>query len=447
VGPALALLEGGSLLVGVSGALLLWGAAGPGGAAGSGVGPALALAVCYLATSYLNDVYDVGTVRTFRDFAPRLLESVGLALIPVAVLYLVFPDAGFTGQPFAECLALVVGLVVVLRAASYGVLRSGSLGERVLIVGAGPLAERLIRQIEARRDGRYAVVGVADDDGGAGSIPPGYPWLGPLKRLDQIVEQVRPHRILVALTERRGRLPLRELLASRVLGVAVEDGVEACERLTGKVAIESLTPGALTFSRDFRKSGLQLALGRAVSFTVALGGLVALAPLFGLLGLAIRLDSPGPVFFLHDRVGLNGRPFQLIKFRTMRPTDRPTSEWVRDNGDRITRVGRWLRRFRLDELPQFLNVLRGDMNLVGPRPHPVSNLALFRARIPFYALRSTVRPGVTGWAQVRYGYANDLEEETEKMRYDLYYIKHLSPWLDLRILVRTARMVLFGRDG
>jgi lipopolysaccharide/colanic/teichoic acid biosynthesis glycosyltransferase len=157
------------------------------------------------------------------------------------------------------------------------------------------------------------------------------------------------------------------------------------------------------------------------------------------------VDSKGPVVFVQRRVGAAGRHFNLIKFRTMRPVDRETSLWERDNAHRITRVGRWLRRGRLDELPQFVNVLRGDMNLVGPRPHPVANFELFVDNIPYYPLRSLVTPGVTGWAQVRYGYANTLEEETEKMRYDLYYIKHMSIWLDLRILVDTITMTLPGR--
>jgi lipopolysaccharide/colanic/teichoic acid biosynthesis glycosyltransferase len=176
-------------------------------------------------------------------------------------------------------------------------------------------------------------------------------------------------------------------------------------------------------------------------------GLVVLAPLLAVIALAIKLDSRGPLLFVHQRVGWRGRRFKLLKFRTMRPASGNTTEWARDNGDRITRVGKWLRRFRLDELPQFINIIRGDMNLVGPRPHPVSNFELFLDRIPYYSLRAAIRPGVTGWAQVRYGYANNLEEETEKMRYDLYYIKHMSLRLDLRILAETARIVLLGRGS
>ncbi len=334
------------------------------------------------------------------------------------------------------------------RSGSSAVVLGPSSRERVLIVGTSPLAHKLILEIESRPRGRHAIVGVTDGGTDSDESPPRYPLLGPLERLDKIIEEVRPDRIVVALAERRGRLPVRELLEARVCGgLVVEDGADAYERLTGKLAIEWLAPSSLLFSRDFRKSRCALAVERAISLLTSLVGLVIVAPLLAVIALAIKLDSRGPVFFVQERVGLRGKRFQLIKFRTMHPAAEKTSEWVRDNGKRITRVGRWLRRFRGDELPQFVNILRGDMNLVGPRPHPVSNFELFLAKIPYYSLRAAVRPGLTGWAQVRHGYANDLEEETEKMRYDLYYIKHMSPWLDLRIILETAKMVLLGRGS
>src|SRR6185503_5723178 len=202
---------------------------------------------------------------------------------------------------------------------------------------------------------------------------------------------------------------------------------------------------------------LSLWLGRGLSLGVALIGVVTLSPVIAVIAIAIRLDSTGPVLFVQERVGRGGRRFLLLKFRTMYVTDAVHSEWARDNADRITRVGLWLRRFRLDELPQFVNVLRGDMDLVGPRPHPFSNFSLFVTvlrnspecgeQIPFYSIRSMARPGITGWAQVRYRYANNLEEEIEKMRYDLYYVKHRSFLLDLRILADTVKTVLGGRES
>jgi lipopolysaccharide/colanic/teichoic acid biosynthesis glycosyltransferase len=272
--------------------------------------------------------------------------------------------------------------------------------------------------------------------------------LGSLDRLGDIIDATLPDRIVLALAETQGPMPVGPLLDSRVRGVRIEEGINFFERLTGKLAIEALPPTSLILSDGFRhsdfvRSDFSMAVVRGASLLCALVGLVLLTPILAIIAAAIRLDSAGPIFFVHKRVGRGGRPFGLVKFRTMHVNDGPRSEWVRDNADRITAVGRWLRRFRLDELPQFVNVIRGEMNLVGPRPHPLSNYQLFLDRIPYYALRSAVRPGITGWAQVQYGYANGLEEETEKMRYDLYYIKHRSLWLDLRIMFETVAVLTF----
>ena len=324
--------------------------------------------------------------------------------------------------------------------------RRAARAERVLIIGATPLARQLIAALDGRGAARHQLAGVVDD-APVSAAPIGAPIDGPLERLGSIIAERQPDRIVVTLADRRGRLPMRELLDARVRGVVVQDGVEYYERLTGKIAIEALTPSHLIASRDFRKSHFDLAFAHGLSLVVSLAALVALLPLLALIALLVAIDSPGPVLFVHDRIGFRGRRVRLLKFRTMRSADGPTSEWTGDNGHRITRVGRWLRKYRLDELPQLINVLRGELNLVGPRPHPVSNFALFSKEIPYYSLRAVVRPGITGWAQVRQGYANSLGEETEKMRHDLYYIKHMSAWLDLRILCRTIGIVLAGNES
>src|SRR5262249_12637028 len=321
-------------------------------------------------------------------------------------------------------------------------LRTGGLR----VFGRSPFSHRITAGTEAHPLLRSAVVGIVADPATAGEPPADYPLLGPLEHLGKIIDEVRPDTIIVALGEQRGRLPLTPLLEARARRILVEDGTTAYERLAGKLALESVRPSNLIFARDFCKSSLELTLARAASVLVSVVGLVATAPLFSLIALAIKLDSAGPILFVQDRVGLHGSHFKLLKFRTMH-TAVETSEWVCDNTHRITRLGKWLRTFRLDELPQFVNIIRGDMNLVGPRPHPVANFDLFSEKIPYYFLRLAVRPGVTGWAQVRYGYANSLEEEIEKMRYDLYYIKHLSLWFDLRIVFDTVKIVLFGRGS
>ena len=317
----------------------------------------------------------------------------------------------------------------------------------LLILGAGPMAARLIDEIEALEFAPYVVAGVVDNQRPDPESPIAQRWLGTCDELDAIVARVRPTRIVVAIENRRDGLPLQSLLESRVSGIDVQDAIELYERITGKIAIEALRPSTLILSKGFRNHGAAEMTARLVSVLAAVIGLIICAPLLAAIALFVKLDSDGSVLFVQPRAGRHGRPFGLLKFRTMHPTDEAPSEWAVDNIHRITRVGRYLRRFRLDELPQLINVLRGEMNLIGPRPHPVSNHSTFMEHIAYYGLRSTVRPGVTGWAQVRYGYANNLDEETEKMRYDLYYIKNRSLWLDLRIMFATIGIVLFGQDA
>ncbi|HYS24378.1 MAG TPA: sugar transferase, partial [Vicinamibacterales bacterium] len=308
---------------------------------------------------------------------------------------------------------------------------------RVLILGSGPLATTLIEEIESAQNPRYIVAGTVDDQEPEPGSPDHNRWLGPCDSLPEIINRLHPAFIVVALADRRDRLPLQTLLEARVRGIVVEDALDFSERLMGKLAIEAIRPSMLILAKGFRNHGAADLIARVVSVVGAIAGVLLCAPFLIAVGIAVKLDSRGPMFFIQQRAGRNGRPFGLIKFRTMHPCAEARSEWVSDNVDRITRVGHYLRRFRFDELPQLVNVLRGDMNLVGPRPHPVTNQAVFMEKIAYYGLRSTVRPGVTGWAQIRYGYANNLVEETEKMRYDLYYIKNRSLWLDVRIMLET----------
>jgi exopolysaccharide biosynthesis polyprenyl glycosylphosphotransferase len=346
-------------------------------------------------------------------------------------------------------MALLVAISIAILCTIVLVQRKQKFNARpIVILGTGPMTSKLIEEVDCSDDGCH-VAGLVDHERPADGPLRFIPWLGPFDCLSEIVEKVRPSRIIVALADRRGRLPLEPLLQSRLKGVVVEDALEFYERLTGKIAIEELTLGTLILSKGFRQDGVGEVITRAMSLTVAFVGLLLSAPVLLLVAAAIKLDSKGPVFFLQERAGQNGRPINLLKFRTMHPagTVAPASEWVQDNVGRITRVGKWLRRFRLDEVPQMVNVLRGEMNLIGPRPHPTVNQRIFLENIAYYGLRSTVRPGVTGWAQVRYGYANNLEQETEKMRYDLYYIKNHTFWLDLKILFATVFIMVTGHGA
>jgi exopolysaccharide biosynthesis polyprenyl glycosylphosphotransferase len=345
---------------------------------------------------------------------------------------------------FLPWVIMAAALVALVRAAAE--LRQHRISaSRIIVLGSGPMAMMLIEDVEAIYGRRSIIAGVVDNEPADSWLKAR--WLGPVSRLAEIVEETQADRIVVALQDRRGHLPLEPLLETRVRGVAVEDALEFYERATGTMAIEAITPGALILAKGFRNHGAPETIARVVSVVAALIGLVVLTPLFAIIAALVKLDSRGPILFKQDRAGRNGKAFKLLKFRTMHPADVHKSEWVQDNRDRITRVGAWLRRFRLDELPQLVNMLRGEMNLVGPRPHPMVNQRIFMERIAYYGLRSTVRPGVTGWAQVRHGYANNIEEEARKMRYDLYYIKNRSLRLDARILLETVGIILFGQGS
>jgi exopolysaccharide biosynthesis polyprenyl glycosylphosphotransferase len=367
------------------------------------------------------------------------------AVAGVLILAPWYRDVWRTPESRITSALFVIALVLLFRRIAVDIRRSRRFSERVLLIGGGPLIQQVVEEILQRCQWRYAIAGLIEDT----SAQPDAEGVAPVDRLNEIIQRSHPTRIIVARVRGRG-VPARVLLDWRLRGLDVEDAASFYERVTGKLAIEALSPGALMYSTGFRHSDfvpsdLSTVATRTVSLVTGAIGLLVLLPALLVVAILIKLESRGPVFFVQSRIGRAAEPFGLIKFRTMRQDKAGTSEWVRDNADRITRIGKWLRRFRLDELPQLWNVLRGEMNLVGPRPHPATNYDLFRRRIPHYRLRESVRPGITGWAQVQYGYANSLSEETEKMRYDLYYIKHRSFWLDLRILARTFATLLFDR--
>jgi exopolysaccharide biosynthesis polyprenyl glycosylphosphotransferase len=401
-----------------------------------------------LGAFYYSNLYDLRVTRSFPDFAARFPKALLFMAATLLPAYLLWPE----GRTEVEMAAAVVStgtlLLVPARALLYHAAQSRTLGQRVLILGTGSLARAIAREIQASPARGFSLMGMIDDTDGE-PVDPALPVVAHIDEAEALIERSSPDLVVVALGERRGRLPVTQLLSCFVNGTRVEEGIEFYEHLTQKLAIESLSPSGVLFSGAFRKTWGLLLLRRLGSVVVSLVGLVLTAPLMLLAAVAVKLDSPGPIFFVQERTGRGGRTFRLIKFRTMRAgeLDESPSVWNREVESRVTRVGSWLRRSRIDELPQFLNILRGDMDLVGPRPEMASNVTAMSRQIPYYTLRHVVRPGVTGWAQVRNGYSVSLEEVAEKTRYDLYYIKHMSLGLDLRILADTASTVLFGQGA
>jgi len=268
--------------------------------------------------------------------------------------------------------------------------------------------------------------------------------------LRSLVESLKVSLIVVALEDRRGRLPVDELLRCRLAGVKIEDAPSFFERLTGKILVSDLRPSWFVFSPGFNKPRLFKSAKRGLELVAALALLVASAPLVGLAMLLIRLETPGPALFRQSRVGVRGRVFELFKLRTMRLDAEASTGpvWASDEDDpRVTRLGRLLRKLRLDELPQLVNVITGDMSFVGPRPERPHFVDTLRQVIPYYDERHTVRPGITGWAQVKFGYGSTLEDSERKLQFDLYYVKNMSLLLDVAIVLDTFKVMLLGRGA
>lgn len=329
--------------------------------------------------------------------------------------------------------------------------------KRVLILGTGPFAIALADEIQARPQCGLSMIGLVAERENTRKHIGKFQLLGEVRQLQRIILESKPDRIIVTLDDEALSKHCHSLVEEKYFRkIQVDDGEEFYEKLTGKLAIDTLSPLSLMYSKDFQLPRRSLYFSRLLSVLFALLGFIVLSPLMVLIAVVIKLDSPGPVFFIQKRVGMGNRTFNLLKFRTMLVAEGKTSEWACDNDSRITRSGRILRKFRLDELPQFINVLMDDMNIVGPRPHPVSSYELYALvsrntpisgeQIPYYYLRCLVRPGITGWAQVKYRYANNLGEEIEKLRFDLYYIKHYSLWLDVKILLETIKVVVMGHE-
>jgi sugar transferase (PEP-CTERM system associated) len=317
------------------------------------------------------------------------------------------------------------------------------LRERVYVLGTGERAERLVKGLRQRAALGIEVVGWSGDIGSE------FTRDNAASHLLGLVRDKGVHRVIVALPDRRGTLPVEELLDLRLDGVKVEEATSLLEQISGRIEVEELYPSWLIFAEGFRFSSFSRFVRRGANFMVALAGLVISLPLIPFIVLAVKLDSLGPILYRQRRAGRRGKIFYCYKFRTMRVDAEADTgaTWALDNDPRITRVGKFLRVSRLDEIPQLWCVLKGDMHFVGPRPERPEFVEWLSREIPYYGARHAVRPGITGWAQIQYKYGNTLEDAREKLQYDLFYIKNASLGLDLLIMFETIKIVLLGRGA
>jgi sugar transferase (PEP-CTERM system associated) len=417
--------------------------------------------LCQACLSY-NDLYDWKVSQNRRELPNRLMHSGGYALVMLSVLVFLRPTLflfpGLTnthGYTWKLILLLLVCFVAIFgwRYCFHWFFYKWNFGERVAVLGGEDSRAAIAHMIIDNPMSGFEVVGLVttslDERPSPRSTPRGSRVLGHVSELPQICAEHRVARVVVALEERRGKVPVAELLQTRMAGVVVEESASMYERVAGKIAVESLRPSYLIFGHGFHQPTYAAFLKRAIDISVSLTGLVLALPLCSVVMLLIKLTSQGPIFFRQPRVGQEGKTFDVLKFRTMRTdAEKHTGPiWATAKDDRVTKVGRLLRLTRIDEIPQMLNVLAGHMSFVGPRPERPFFVKELSKEIPFYPLRLTVKPGLTGWAQVNHHYGASVEDAIEKLRFDLYYIKHMSPLFDLNIILRTVGVVLFGKGA
>lgn len=402
----------------------------------------------FITCMYYFDLYDSSVLSNQREVLTRVIQVLGTVCILLAVLYYVYPPLQLGRGIFLIGFILVTMLLLAWRRLFLKLNALPQFAQRALILGDSPLALSLVSELQFRSELGVRVVGqMKSVENGEGKTS-----LASEEELDDFVRSVesyRPDRIIVSMGDRRGKLPVEALLQLKSRGVMIQDGAEVYEAVTGKVPIESLRLSWLLFSPGIRISRSLLMYERIFSFVLSALGLALTLPLMALIALAIRLDSAGPAIFRQKRIGQNGKTFTLFKFRTMLDgSDKDENHRPAELTDsRFTRVGRFLRRSRIDELPQLFNILLGDMNFVGPRPFVHNQEQECVEKIPHYRQRWLVKPGATGWAQVNRGYCETIEDNVEKFAYDLFYIKNASFGLDLLILVKTMKILLLGRGS
>lgn len=396
-----------------------------------------------LLCSHWCDLYDPPRLGRSSEVYFRLLLVVSLLSFILAGVGYAFP--GFILGKEAFLLGLIILTLALLgwRTVYSWISQHPALREHVYVLGTGEMAERLISGLNGRSDLGVEVVGYSAEGDGM----PDSEVLG--AELREAARRHRIDRVILAVEDRRGTIPMEELLRLRLSGTKVESSTSWLEKISGRIELDGLRPGWLIFSDGFRTAPRFAMLARMTAMAVSATALLLLSPLMAAIAIAISLNSKGPILFRQARVGKNGKQFQLYKFRSMYDGGDRDQQYkpAQEQDDRITRVGRWLRRTRLDEIPQLYNIFRGDMCFVGPRPFVVDQEEELAAQIPYYTQRWLVTPGVTGWAQINREYCATLEDNIEKLGYDLFYIKNRSVGLDLFIMFQTVKILILGRGA
>ncbi|MFC4295307.1 TIGR03013 family XrtA/PEP-CTERM system glycosyltransferase [Novosphingobium tardum] len=388
--------------------------------------------------------YGPDALRSMRHAAARLLVAVSLGIIALSVVYFLVPGHTLWRSNLAYAMFIALGLLFANRLILGGLLGASAFRRRVLVLGAGHRAARL-RALGGRPESGFVIVGYVRMSEGSPLVQEAIPRAA-IHDLTRHVANLAATEVVLALEERRNALPLKDLLRIKTAGVHVNDFSTFIERETGRVDLDTLNPSWLIFSDGFSSGRMVSSAGKRLFDLVASMVLLVIAlPVIAVFALLVKLDSEGPAFFRQTRVGLYGEDFGLIKLRSMR-TDAESdgrAVFAAQDDPRVTRIGRIIRKLRIDELPQAWSVLKGEMSFVGPRPERPQFVASLEEGLPYYAERHMVKPGITGWAQINYPYGASMEDSRHKLEYDLYYAKNYTPFLDLLILLQTLRVVLW----
>lgn len=408
--------------------------------------------IVLLAASYIFEVYNSGAHRSKREILGNILIAVSVSFIILSIIFFLNPDLKIGRGLLAISLAAFVLYQFIWHVLYVVGFNHPFLAERIIVLGTGSLAGQMGDLILASTSHfSHTLAGYVATGNQQESVSvPAEKIVGNAHELMAIAQREKASKIIVSLPVRGGVSSLRDVLLNcKFQGIDIVDTPSFYERVTGKLMLENMNISGLIYSTGFRRTALMSAVKRTIDIGSSLLGMLLSLPLFPVIALLVKLDSPGPVFFSQVRVGQWEKKFVLYKFRTMcQDAESKTGAiWAQEDDPRIGPVGRFLRKCRLDELPQLYNVLRGDMSFVGPRPERPEFVEKLDELIPFYPKRHFIKPGITGWAQVRYPYGASVEDAYEKLRYDLYYIKNMSPLLDAIIIFQTFKVVIFGRGG
>jgi sugar transferase (PEP-CTERM system associated) len=400
---------------------------------------------------YYNDLYDFRFTRSFNELGIRLLQTIGIASLILTIVYLIFPICIINISVFFLGVSLVALLVIFWHFCYSHILNKGLFNQRIVLLGSGELAKNIKREISARKDCGYTVAveipEVIDDLDCSNEISAAWFCNKNFNILCELAQDLGIKKIVVGFKEKREQFPSKDLLKCRLEGIDVIEGNSFYELLTGKLIVNAINPSWFIFSDGFRKSTFRLLLKRVIDLLLSLIMMVLFSPLIAIVSVLIKVNSKGPVIYSQKRVGKKERIFRIHKFRSMVCDAEKTCGpiWAEREDERVTRVGRIIRKFHFDEIPQLWNVLKGEMSFVGPRPEREFFVEQLETIIPYYSERFTVKPGITGWAQVRYVYGASVEDAIEKLSFDLFYIKNMSILMDLMIVLRTIKIVLSNK--